>query len=164
MDVILDEHGEMLDARVVYANTAACQLMGRPEGSLTGRLLDEAFPGARASGRYALYAEVYRTGLRRELTFYHAQVEKWLRIVVVKVGGGFCIVSADVSEQKKAEAILRRSNEELEQLVSARTRDLEAARDAAEAGSRAKSDILSRVFTLHLASSVTGGTDAFRAS
>lgn len=64
---------------------------------LPSRLLDEAVPGAPGSGRYAIYADVYRTGIRRELIFYHAQVEKWLRIVVVKVACGFCISSADVS-------------------------------------------------------------------
>ena len=39
-------------------------------------------------------ADVYRTAIQRELAFYHTQVEKSLRIVVMKVGGGFCIISA----------------------------------------------------------------------
>ena len=134
----------MREARVIYANRAACELMGRSADTVVGRLLDEAFPGARSSGRYALYAEVYRTGLRRQLTFYHPQVAKWLRIVVAKVGDGFCIISEDVSEQKAAEAVLQRSNEELEALVAARTWELQTARDLAENANRAKSDFLSR--------------------
>lgn len=144
MEVVADAAGEMQDARIRYANPAACLLMGRELGSLDGRLLDEAFPGARDSGRYAMYAEVYRTGVRRELTFFHEQVGKWLRIVVVRVGDGFCIISSDVSALKAAELVLQRANVELERRVSDRTQELEAARDLAEAASRAKSDFLSR--------------------
>lgn len=53
-----------------------------------------AFPSSPASARYAIFADAYRTRIQRELTFYHTPVEKSLRIVTVKVGGGFCIISA----------------------------------------------------------------------
>ncbi len=142
IDLILDDAGTMTDAVVVYANAAACRLLSRPEGSLSGQLLGEVFPGA--PDRYELYAEVYRTGHTRSITFYHDDVGKWLRVVVVKVGDGVCIISTDMSEQKAAEAVLRRSRDELEQLVAERTSELEEAREAAEAASRAKSEFLSR--------------------
>ena len=144
IDLILDGDGAMRDAVIVYANAAACRLMNRPEESLAGQLLGEVFPSARAPERYALYAEVYHTGETRSITFQHEELGKWLRVVVVKVGEGVCIISTDVSEQKAAEAILRRSHHELEHLVAERTIELEAAREAAEAGSRAKSEFLSR--------------------
>jgi signal transduction histidine kinase len=87
---------------------------------------------------------VYHTAQTRSTTFPGDEVGKWFRVVVVKVGDGVCIVSTDISEQKAAEAVLRRSHDELEQLVTERTSELEAAREAAEAGSRAKSEFLSR--------------------
>jgi PAS domain S-box-containing protein len=144
IDLILDDAGAMTDAVIVYANAPACRLMNRPEGSLSGQLLSDVHPGERPRDRYDLYAEVYHTGQPRSSTFHNVETGKWFRVVVVKVGDGVCIISSDMSEQKAAEAILRRSHDELEQLVAERTSELEAAREAAEAGSRAKSEFLSR--------------------
>jgi PAS domain S-box-containing protein len=144
LDLILDGAGAMTDAIIVYANAAACRQMNRLEGSLTGQMLGELFPGAAEAGRWALYAEVYYTGRTQWLTFHHETIGKWLRIIVVKIADGVCIISTDVSELKAAEAVLRRSHDELEELVAARTLELEMAREAADAGSRAKSEFLSR--------------------
>ena len=144
LEVIPDAAGVMDNARIVYANDAATRLMDRPLHSLTGRMLDEAFPGARKSGRYAIYAEVVRTGRTIDMTFFHPTVGKWLRIVVVKVGNGFCIISGDVTDLKAAEEVLRRSHDDLERLVANRTAELVIAREAAEAASGAKSEFLSR--------------------
>ncbi len=144
LEAIVDGSGEMCDALITYANASAFRLMKRPEDTLVGRHLDEAFPGAISSGRLALYVEVFRTGLTRELVFHSAEVDRWLRIIVCKVPDGVCIIGTDMSEQKAAEAVLRRSYADLERLVAERTRDLEAARHAAEAANTAKSDFLSR--------------------
>jgi PAS domain S-box-containing protein len=141
VDVILDDAGAMTDGCIVYANAAACRMIGRAEGSLSGQLLADVFPGA---DRYDLYAEVFRTGRTRSVTFHHDGIGRWLRVVVVKVGDGVCIIGTDMSEQKAAEVVLRRSHAELEHLVAERTNELEMAREAAEAGSRAKSEFLSR--------------------
>jgi two-component system sensor histidine kinase/response regulator len=142
IDLILDDSGAMTDGCIVYANAPACRLIGQPDGSLSGRLVSDAFPSA--ADRYDVYADVYRTGETRSLTVHRTELAKWFRVVIVKVGDGVCIISSDTTEQKAAETVLRRSHDELEELVAERTVELESAREAAEAGSRAKSEFLSR--------------------
>jgi signal transduction histidine kinase len=54
-------------------------------------------------------------------------------------------LSRDISERKRTELALARSNEELEHQVTVRTQQLTIARDVAEKANRAKSEFLSRM-------------------
>jgi signal transduction histidine kinase len=119
--------GEMSDAVLAYVNPAAARLSKR-----------------RGEDRMPVYEEVYRTGTTREMTVRHETLDAWLRFVVIRVGDGLGVIGTDVSAEKSTEAVLRHSRDELEQLVSARTRELHGARDVAVQANRAKSDFLSR--------------------
>jgi two-component system sensor histidine kinase/response regulator len=136
--------GVIVDGTLTYANPAAERLLRRTRAELAGQPMTALFPDVRATGRMDIYSEVYRTGVTRDITLYHETFRSWLRLVVIKVGDGLGVISTDVTGSKNAEAVLRRSRDELEQLVTERTRELHNARDLAVQANRAKSDILSR--------------------
>jgi PAS domain S-box-containing protein len=132
------------DGVLRYANPAASRLLRRDLAEDLGRRMSELFPATRQSPRFALYERVYRTGRTEELTAWHEGIDAWLRLVVVKIDDGIGVIGTDVTAAKQAEEVMRRTRDELEELVSERTRELHAARDLAVQANRAKSDFLSR--------------------
>lgn len=58
---------------------------------------------------------------------------------------GYIVIIQDITERKKVEAKLDQYRTHLEQLVSARTSELEQSRDAAEAGNRVKTIFLANM-------------------
>ena len=132
------------EGTLVYCNPAAERLVGKQRDDIVGKSMSALFPSLRASGRMELYSEVYRTGVTREITYHHEMLGVWLRLVVIRVGDGLGMISSDVTRSKSSEDVLRRTRDELEQLVMERTRELHDARDAAIQANRAKSDFLSR--------------------
>ncbi len=68
-----------------------------------------------------------------------------IEIVGHPVPGGFVTTYTDVTEQKRAEALLREANVELESRVTERTRELTEAKERAERANRAKSSFLAQM-------------------
>jgi len=66
----------------------------------------------------------------------------WFDVRAQPVPEGIFVLSADISERKRAERVLREMNEALERKVAERTRDLDAAKERAEAADRVKSAFL----------------------
>jgi signal transduction histidine kinase len=133
-----------VDGTLTYANPAAERLLRKKREEIVGTQLMALFPDITTSGRLEVYSEVYRTGVTSDMTIYQEVLRVWLRLVVMKVGDGLGVISTDVTRSKSAEDVLRRSRDELEQLVTERTRELHNARDLAVQANRAKSDFLSR--------------------
>jgi PAS domain S-box-containing protein len=132
------------DGVLIYLNPAAERLLGKKGADVIGKDMTTLFPQLRASGRLDIYSEVHRSGVTRDITVFHEAFGVWLRLVVVKVGDGLGVIATDVTRSKSSEDVLRRSRDELEQLVTERTRELHTARDLAVQANRAKSDFLSR--------------------
>jgi PAS domain S-box-containing protein len=146
LDTIL-EGCQLLDFqwRYLYLNPAAAIQNRRSNAELLGRRMPDAWPGIEASNVFAMLRRCMdeRIGVHSETEFEFADGYKgWFDVRAQPVPEGIFVVSVDISERRQAEHALRELNEHLERKVLARTRDLDAAKERAEAADRVKSAFL----------------------
>jgi PAS domain S-box-containing protein len=131
--------------RYLYLNAAAAIQNRRPNAELLGRTMSEMWPGIEATDVFSM--------LRRcmhERVPFHAETEfafpdgsaGWFDVRAQPFPEGIFVLSIDITERKRAERALHELNESLELKVAARTLELEAARERAEAADRIKSAFL----------------------
>jgi PAS domain S-box-containing protein len=140
-----------LDGRVEYVNAAFTRASGYAREDLLGR--NERILQSGRTPR-ATYEDLWRTLLRGETwrgEFINRRKDgtEYIEEAVispVRQEDGRIIkylgVKTDVTEQRRIGAELRRYQQQLEERVAARTRQLEEAREQAEAANRAKSAFL----------------------
>jgi PAS domain S-box-containing protein len=151
-----------LKGKITYINQAFQSLLGYTFDEL-GRMDYRAYLDPQnAEAVSTLYKTVFKTGLTMKNAELHVQNKNGeKRIVNLSVSlilnpqgsaTGFHGIMRDITEKKTAEALiyesekmLREYSESLEQRVQERTADLEKAKVAAEAASRAKSDFLANI-------------------
>ncbi|MHC4993120.1 MAG: putative bifunctional diguanylate cyclase/phosphodiesterase, partial [Planctomycetota bacterium] len=75
---------------------------------LLGRHLLEQMPGNRTDGLFERYVEVVETGRAATFEQYygHERVAAWFQTAVVKLGDGFAVSFADITDRKNLEARL----------------------------------------------------------
>ena len=133
------------DWRYLYLNPAAAIQNRRANSELLGYTMPEAWPGIEASNVFAMLSRCMgnRVPVHAETEFEFVDGSKgWFDVRAQPVPEGIFVLSVDISERKLAEQALRDLNESLELKVAERTRDLEAARERAEAADRVKSAFL----------------------
>ena len=133
------------DWRYLYLNPAAAQQNRRPNEELLGRTMMESWPGIEQSEVFQLLSRCMeqRTGAHGEVPFGFSDGSMgWFDVRAQAVPEGLFVLSIDITERKQAEQALRELNESLERKVAERTRDLDAARERAEAADRLKSSFL----------------------
>ncbi|MEO6601237.1 MAG: ATP-binding protein [Polyangiaceae bacterium] len=133
------------DWRYLYLNPAAAIQNRKANPELLGRRMPEAWPGIEATDVFALLRTCMeeRIGVRGENEFEFADGHKgWFDVRVQPVPEGIFVLSVDISERRRAEIALRELNESLELKVQERTRDLDAAKERAQAADRVKSAFL----------------------
>ncbi|MFO7568997.1 MAG: PAS domain S-box protein [Smithellaceae bacterium] len=151
-----------LKGKITYINKAFQSLSGYSLDELATVNYRNYLEGKDAKAVFTLYNTVYKTGL----TMRNMEIEVLTRsgerrMVDLSVSlirdpqgeaTGFHGIMRDVTEKKKAEAIiidseqkLRDYSETLERRVAERTAELEKSKVAAEAASRAKSDFLANI-------------------
>ncbi|MEI9941125.1 MAG: ATP-binding protein [Pseudomonadota bacterium] len=133
------------DWRYLYLNPAAALQNRRANAELMGRKMPEAWPGIEASDVFALLRRCMdeRIGVRSEIEFGFGDGHTgWFDVRAQPVPEGIFVLSVDISERRRAEQALRELNESLELKVLERTRDLDAAKERAEAADRVKSAFL----------------------
>ncbi|HEX2673409.1 MAG TPA: PAS domain S-box protein [Polyangiaceae bacterium] len=133
------------DWRYLYLNPAAETQSGRPNFELLGQRMQDVWPGVENSKVYALLRRCMeeRINVHAETKVEFSNGKKaWFDVRAQPVPEGIFVLSADISERKRAERVLREANENLERKVLERTRDLDAAKERAEAADRVKSAFL----------------------
>ena len=133
------------DWRYLYLNPAAEVQSGKPNVEMLGRKLQDVWPGVENSKVYVLLQQCMneRISVHAETKVEFTNGKKaWFDVRAQPVPEGIFVLSADISERKRAERVLQEMNESLELKVLERTRDLDAAKDRAEAADRVKSAFL----------------------
>jgi len=104
---------------------------------IIGRKVTEVFPDINEQGLLDVFIETNLTGIPKRCDTYSYEnnvLKYWLDNYVLKLDSGELIaLYNDVTEMKRADEALKKVNEELEQRVVERTKDLEAANKELEA-------------------------------
>lgn len=131
--------------RYLYLNEAAAVHNRRPNAELLGRTMLECWPGMEATPVFKMLKRCMerRIGEHSEIEFaFPDGGTGWFDVRAQPVPEGLFVLSIDITDRKRAERALRDINENLEQKVADRTRDLKAATERAESADRLKSAFL----------------------
>ena len=121
LEALRDGSGVIEDFRWTWANDAAARIVGRPPGWFVGRRLLREMPGNRDEGLFDGYRRVVETGKPWTSTFAYRRdgVDAHLRLVAAKVGDGFAVSFADLSESAAIADRLRLSEGRFRAAVAA---------------------------------------------
>lgn len=105
--------------RFTYANTRACQIMGRPAAEVLGRRVWAAFPESERQFR-----ETFERALQEQrpvdLEEFYAPFDSWLEIRVQPSAEGLGIFFRDITSRKRAQALLSGQKQILEMVAVGR--------------------------------------------
>jgi signal transduction histidine kinase/putative methionine-R-sulfoxide reductase with GAF domain len=144
---VRDDAGQIVDFVYEFANEAACLANRVAREELVGRRILDLLPEHRSAGLIELYARTVETGEPLVLDDFGYtdswggdRMDRFFDVRASKLGDAIAYTWRDVTERRAAE---RRRSEELEQRVSERTAELEAARERATEVARFSAAMLS---------------------
>ncbi len=137
---IKSRKGKVIDFEWMLTNPAAEKIIGKSNDELIGAYMLEVLPSLRDVGLFDKFVAVAENGkvYHDEIYYDGDGIEGWFEVVAVKVDVGIAITLANINEKKEAEKEIRaayeevktakerlmRFNNELENIVEDRTREL----------------------------------------
>ena len=124
------------DWRYLYVNPVAAKHGRSTAAELEGRTMMEAYPGIDQSPLFETLKRAMDDRVPASIENQFAVADgaaRWFELRIEPVPEGVVVHSIDIEDRKKVEAELHRVNQELEQRVIDRTRDLAAANRDLEA-------------------------------
>ena len=142
IDVLFDEDGSTRDYRFIELNPRFQEQTGLVDAE--GKTARELVPNLEQHW-FDIYGEVARTGESRRFESGSEEMGRWFDVYAFRIGGAASrrvgILFKDITDRKQAELALEAMNQQLEQRVKERTRqvqDLAAELTLAEAKERAR--------------------------
>ncbi len=118
---VRNETGEIIDFTFVYENEAVARINRTDPEEVMGKSLLELLPDHRGTAIFEKYMEVANTG--RSQVIEQVNVEQiisdsiWLRLVIVSMGEDIAILAHDITEKRKAEERLEKSEMKYRTLI-----------------------------------------------
>ncbi len=115
-EALRDGSGRIIDFTIVYTNDEGAAGLGVHADDYVGHRLCEVFPEVRSRGYFDKYCQVVETGV----ALVEPALERngrWCELRVSRLGDGFIAVWRDITDRKRVESELRRSNAMLAAVV-----------------------------------------------
>lgn len=119
---VRDSQGNIVDFKWLLLNPAAERMSSRTSQDLVGKYLLEEVPQVGNNGLFELYVSVVETGETLDTEFYYKHdrdIDAWLHIVAVKLNDGIAVTFRNITERKRSEAALLRSEARFRALTQA---------------------------------------------
>ncbi|WP_298819341.1 sensor domain-containing diguanylate cyclase [Chloroflexus sp.] len=121
-EVIRNQRGQIVDARIVAVNTAMCRLTDYSYQDLSGQRLLDLFPNFAEDGVFGELRRVVETGtpLRRQATITTQSGElRIIELCVVQIGDGFTGIWRDITAQVQRDQQWRQQAQLFDHIVDA---------------------------------------------
>lgn len=118
-DAVRSESGLIEDFRWTSVNPAAARLVGRSAEQLNGQRMLETLPGNRSDGLFLKYVRVVESGIpiAFEHRYNHDGISAVFRISARKLGDGFVVSFADVSNLHRAIGEANEARDEVQMIL-----------------------------------------------
>ncbi|MBI4748514.1 MAG: PAS domain S-box protein [Acidobacteria bacterium] len=103
------------ELRLTYVNREFERITHTSRHQIIGRKILELFPEIESVGLLAVYQQVLETGTHQMLELYYPPLDVWVALRVYAVDEGLGVYFWDITEKRKAEAVVKQIEEQLRQ-------------------------------------------------
>lgn len=114
-----NEANEIIDFRIKLYNQVSHSLTGIKEEERRTLSFRELLKSLKSEDVYERYLHVVQTGEPLTLTYFSGRSKHWLQLVAVKLGDGFLVSIANISEAKQSQQSLQQQSHYLNAILNA---------------------------------------------